>query len=65
MTPVGLTAPQGSPLFPLAAIDPSGNLKQQAYLALLAHGVTCERILEILDEIRADPAAIASFFEVR
>lgn len=40
------------------------ELKQELYVRLEAHGVTCDRILDILDDIRARPDRLAAWVSV-
>ena len=65
MTPVALSRRSGAPFFPLAELTPGGNLKQEILAVLASHGVTCDRILEIMDEVKADPGALDRWLVVR
>lgn len=65
MTPVAFTRRTGTPYFPLAEITPSGNLKQEVLRVLESHGVTCDRILEIMDDVKSDPSALERWFRVQ
>ncbi len=65
MTPIAFSRRRGTPHFPLAEIMPTGNMKQEVLRVLESHGVPCDRILEIMDEVKADPAALERWFSVR
>lgn len=62
MTPIALTRPDGEPRYPLAVVDPGGNLKGQIMTVLEAQGVTCDEILAVMDEVKADPSRLGAFF---
>jgi hypothetical protein len=40
------------------------ELKHELYVRLEAHGVTCDRILDILDDVRARPDRLAAWVSV-
>jgi hypothetical protein len=65
MAPVTFTRPTGKPLYPLASIDPDGNLKGQIASVLEAHGVTCDQILRVMDEVKADRSKLGDYFSIR
>lgn len=65
MAPVTLARPAGRPRYPLAVIDPDGNLKGQIMSVLEAHGVTCDQILLVMDEVKADRSKLGDYFSVR
>ncbi|MGF1665044.1 MAG: hypothetical protein ACFCVC_02115 [Acidimicrobiia bacterium] len=62
MAPVTFTRPAGTPRYPLAVIDPKVNLKGQIMSVLEAHGVTCDQILLIMDEVKADRSKLGDYF---
>ena len=64
MTPVPLSKPGGQPVFPMLRISRDSDLKQQVLSVLMAHGVTCDRILEIMDQVKSNPDALHRWFQV-
>jgi hypothetical protein len=64
MTPVPFVRSDGRPRYPLAVIDPKGNLKGQIMTVLEAHGVTCDEILAVMDEVKAEPAKLSEYFRL-
>jgi hypothetical protein len=65
MAPVTFTRPAGRPRYPLAAIDPEGDLKGQIMSVLGAHGVTCDQVLLVMDEVKGDRSKLGDYFSVR
>ncbi len=65
MAPVTFTRPAGKPRYPLAEIDPAGNLKGQIMNVLEAQGVTCDQILLVMDEVKADRSKLGDYFVLR
>lgn len=51
----GITIPEGTQ---------GAELKRLLLSRLEAHGVTCDRILDILDDVRADPSRLSAWVTV-
>lgn len=67
MTPITLKSFSSGPVYPQVRVSESvrgSELKQELYARLEAHGVTCDRILDILDDVRARPERLAAWVSV-
>ncbi|MDH4118211.1 MAG: hypothetical protein OEX04_16565 [Acidimicrobiia bacterium] len=64
MTPVTIRNHKPGPVFPLVGFDPSANPKSELPPKLAAHGVTCDEILAILDDVRANRDRLRHWFRI-
>lgn len=67
MTPITVKSFASGPVYPHIRVSGSlsgSELKQELYVRLEAHGVTCDRILDILDDIRARPDRLPAWVSV-
>ncbi len=67
MTPITLKWFADRPVYAGITIpaDAAGpELKRLLLTRLEAHGVTCDRILDILDDVRADPSRLSAWVSV-
>lgn len=67
MTPITLKSFSSGPVYPHIRVSGSvsgADLKQELYARLEAHGVTCDRILDILDDVRARPERLPAWVSV-
>ncbi len=67
VTPITLKWFANRPVYASITI-PAGTegseLKRVLYSSLESHGVTCDRILDILDDVRADPTRLSAWVNV-
>jgi hypothetical protein len=67
VTPITLKSFSSGPVYPHIRVSGSvsgSELKHELYVRLEAHGVTCDRILDILDDVRARPDRLAAWVSV-
>jgi hypothetical protein len=67
VTPITLKSFSSGPVYPHVRVSGSvrgADLKQELYVMLEAHGVTCDRILDILDDVKARPERLSAWVSV-
>lgn len=68
MTPITLKSTRPGPVYPLIALaatfGSTAELKRNMLLALESHGITCDRILDMIDDVKVDPGRLDQWVRV-
>ena len=66
-TPLAPSRPAGRPIYPTVRVSGDlglPDLKRELLVGLERCGVTCDRIVEVIDQVRADRARLAYWVSV-